>query len=257
MKKTTDKFNTIEPNGELEKNLERLKLSFIKENYQNLSETAAKKQWSHLDFLTNLMEGEANTKWDNFINSRVRTAKFPVIKTMDNFQWNFPKKINRPQIQNFFRLNFIKEKANIILLGGVGLGKTHIACSIGYEACLKGHSVLYVNTINAINSLSAAKNAGTFHNEIKKFCKPSVIILDELGYLPIDKLGADLLFQIISHRYEQGSIIITANRAYEEWSEIFNNDATVTSAMLDRILHHSDTSVIEGDSFRMKDKIKK
>lgn len=251
------KDNTLEPNGALERNLERLKLSFIKKNYQNLSEMAAKKQWSHLDFLTNLMEGEANTKWDNFINRRVKAAKFPVIKTMDNFQWNFPKKINREQVQNFFRLQFIKEKANIILLGGVGLGKTHIACSLGYEACLNGHSVLYVNTINAINSLSAAKNSGTLHLEIKKFCKPSVLILDELGYLPIDKLGADLLFQIISHRYEQGSTIITANRAYEDWSEIFNNDATVTSAMLDRILHHSDTSVIEGDSFRMKDKIKK
>ena len=134
-------------------------------------------------------------------------------------------------------------------------GKTHLASALGYAACLKGHSVLFATAIDVINTLTAAQLAGRLKQELKKYIKPELLILDELGYLPIDKAGADLLFQVISLRYEQGALVITSNRAFKDWPEIFNNDATLTSAMLDRLLHHAETIVIEGKSYRMKDQI--
>ena len=120
---------------------------------------------------------------------------------------------------------------------------------------MEGFSVLFTTAIDVINSLSAAHETGRFQQELKKYLKPALLILDELGYLPIDKRGADLLFQVISHRYERGAMIISTNRAFKQWPEIFNNDATLTSALLDRLLHHAETVVIEGKSFRMKDVI--
>ena len=235
--------------------LEYLKLRFMAQHYSEMAGTAAHKGWSHAEYFVNLVQGETDMRWDNAIVRRTRIAHFPVIKTLEQFQWNWPKKINQQQIKHLFRLEFIKDKANAILLGGVGLGKTHLATAIGYEACLRGHSVLFSTAVDVINTLSAAQAAGQLKNGLKKYLKPSLLILDELGYLPIDKRGADLLFQVISGRYEKGSLLITSNRAYKDWPEIFNNDATLTSAMLDRLLHHAETVVIEGKSYRMKETV--
>lgn len=138
-------------------------------------------------------------------------------------------------------------------MGTVGIGKTHLATALGYAACLEGHSVLFANAINVINELSAAQKSGALKSQLKKYLTPQLLILDELGYLPIDQHGADLLFQVISQRYERGSIALTTNKAYKQWPSIFNNDSTITSAVLDRLLHHAETIVIEGGSYRMKD----
>ena len=143
----------------------------------------------------------------------------------------------------------------MIFLGAVGVGKTHLATALGYAACLKGHAVRFATAVDVINTLAAAQTTGRLKQELDKYLKPSVLVLDELGYLPIDKTGADLLFQIVSHRYEHGATIITSNRVYKKWPEIFNNDSTLTSALLDRLLHHAETVVIEGKSYRMKDQI--
>ena len=232
-----------------------LKLRFMLENYKTMAEDAAKKNISHQLYFENLVQGETALRWDNSIKRRVGMARFPVIKTMDQFQWTWPEKIKRPQLQQLFRLNFIDQKANVMLLGGVGLGKTHIATALGYQACLKGYTVLFTTAVDVINTLSAAHAADQLKFALKKYLKPNLLILDELGYLPIDKHGADLLFQIISYRYEKGSIIITSNRAYKEWPHIFNNDATLTSAILDRLLHHAVTMIIEGKSYRMKKQV--
>jgi len=132
------------------------------------------------------------------------------------------------------------------------VGKTHIASALAYQACLKNNTVLFTSAIDAINNLVAAQHAGLLKQELKKYLKPSVLLLDELGYLPIDKNGADLLFQIISERYERGSIIITTNRVFKDWPQIFNNDSTLTSALLDRLLHHTEAVVIESKSYRMR-----
>jgi DNA replication protein DnaC len=232
-----------------------LKLRFMAEHYQQLAAQAAQKGWSHQDYLERLIQGEAEMRWDNSIQRRIRMARFPVIKTLDQFQWNWPKKINRLQVQQLFTLDFIADRANAILLGGVGLGKTHLATALGYEACQRGHTVLFSTAVDVINTLTAAQVSGQLKSGLKRYLQPSLLILDELGYLPIDKHGADLLFQVISCRYEKGSIVISSNRAYKDWPTIFNNDATLTSAILDRLLHHAETVVIEGRSYRMREQV--
>lgn len=232
--------------------LSYLKLSFIRENYEALAKTAARKQWDHIQYLSELVKQESDLRRDRCIQRRIKQARFPVIKTMDQFNWSWPKKINQVQIKNLFRLKCIEEKSNIILIGSVGVGKTHIATALGYQACLKNNTVLFTSAIDAVNNLIAAQHTGQLKQELKKYLKPSLLIMDELGYLPIDKNGADLLFQIISERYERGSIVITTNRVFKEWPEIFNNDSTLTSALLDRLLHHTEAVLIEGDSYRMR-----
>ena len=239
----------------LDQDLACLKLSFIANNYEETSRQAALKQWSHVHYLDELVHGEAALRHDRSIKRRIRLARFPVIKTLDQFSWTWPKVINRLQVQNLFRLQWVKEKSNVIFIGGVGLGKSHLASALGHAACLKGYKVLFASAIDVINTLMAAQSAGQLKQELKKYTKPALLILDELGYLPIDKAGSDLLFQVISQRYEQGSLIITTNRVYKQWPEIFNNDSTLTSAILDRLLHHAETVVIEGKSYRMKDQI--
>jgi DNA replication protein DnaC len=239
----------------LDEHLKYLKLPFIRDHYQSLALQAAEKQLSHIDYLDKLVDGEAAFRRDRAIQRRIRQARFPVIKTLDQFNWGWPKKINRLQVQNLFRLQFIPDKANVIFLGGVGLGKSHLAVALGYQACLEGHGVLFATAIDVINALAAAQVAGRLKTELKKYTRPPVLVLDELGFLPIDKAGADLLFQVISQRYEQGAMIITSNRAFKDWPEIFNNDSTLTSAILDRLLHHAETVIVEGKSFRMKDRL--
>jgi DNA replication protein DnaC len=239
----------------LPEHLAQLRLPFIQENYQTLADQAAREQWTHAQYLARLMEGENQGRHDRCIARRIAEARFPIIKTLDQFDWNWPKKINRAQVQHLFSLGFLKDKTNVTLVGGVGLGKSHLAIALGHAACLQGHSVLFTTAVEAINTLTAAQAQSRLKAELKKFLAPTILVCDELGYLPIDKNGADLLFQIISGRYEKGSTIITTNQIYKYWSRVFNNDATITSAVLDRLLHHAETIIVEGKSYRMKDRI--
>jgi DNA replication protein DnaC len=140
-------------------------------------------------------------------------------------------------------------------LGGVGLGKTHLAIALGHAACLAGHTVRFTTAVDILNALGAAQTTGRLKAELQRFLKPTVLVIDELAYLPIDKTGADLLFQVFSQRYERGSLVITTNQPYKHWARLFNNDSTITSAVLDRVLHRAETIVVEGKSYRMKDHI--
>ena len=235
--------------------LKFLKLAFMADHHADLAKQAGREEWSHLHYLTTLVEGEWDQRQDRATKRRIKDARFPVIKTLDQFQWNWPEKINRPLVQSLFTMDFVKKKANIIFLGGVGLGKTHLATALAYQACVQGAQVLFTTAIDVINHLATAQQNGKFQQDLKKYIKPALLVLDELGYLPIDKRGADLLFQVISHRYERGAMIISTNRAFKDWPEIFNQDAMLTSAILDRLLHHAQTVLIEGPSYRMKEKI--
>jgi DNA replication protein DnaC len=241
--------------AELDSRLSNLRLPFLQEHCQPFAAAAAKNSLTHLDYLAQLIEGEDARRADRSVARRIQAARFPVIKTLDSFRWDWPKKINRLQIQDLFRLQFVTDKANVILLGLVGLGKTHLATALGYAACQQGMSVLFANAIDVINTLSEAQTKGSLKSELRKYTTPALLVLDEVGYLPIDQRGADLLFQVISARYERGSIVLTTNKAYKQWSSIFNGDSTITSAVLDRLLHHGETVVIEGSSFRMKDRV--
>ena len=239
----------------LDHRLDYLQLPYLKERFRSAAAEAASKHWSHLDYLDRLIEGEALARQDRALARRIKAARFPVLKTLEAFRWDWPKKINRLQIQDLFRLRFIEEKTNVIFLGLVGLGKTHLATALGYRACEQGYSVLFANAIDVVNTLSAAQIHGTLQAELKRYLTPALLVLDELGYLPVDQRGADLLFQVLSQRYERGSIILTSNKAFKQWPSIFNGDSTVTSAVLDRLLHHSETVIIEGSSYRMKDRV--
>jgi len=220
-----------------------------------LSAKAAKGKWTYMDFLAGLAEGESHQRMDRATRRRIAAARFPVVKTLEAFDWSWPKEINRLQVQDLFRLRFVEERENAIFLGGCGMGKSHLAAALGHEACQKGHRVLFISAAELINTLLAAQTEHRLKAEMKKALRPELLILDELGYIPVGKHGADLLFQVISQRYERGSIILTSNKAYKDWAGIFNNDNTVTSAILDRLLHHAQTITITGSSYRMGKRI--
>ncbi len=241
------------PDASLARHLGRLQLPYFVQHYPSLMAQAARESWSHGRFLEQLVAGEVARRDEALIARRLKAARLPGMKTLDSFDWSWPKKINRPQIQHLFRLEFVPRHGNVIFLGGVGVGKTHLSIALAHQACLNGISALFTSAVDIVNALAAAQATGGIKREMARLLKPSVLCVDELGYLPIDKFGADGLFQVISQRYERGSTIITSNRAFKQWPEIFNNDSTLTSALLDRLLHHAETVVIEGNSYRMRD----
>ena len=238
-----------------EAQLRYLKLAYLNRHHEELTADAAKQRWSHAQFLRRIVEAETQDRQQHALVRRIKAARFPVKKTMDQFQWDWPKQINEAQVRHLFELRFIAERTNAVFCGGVGLGKTHLSIALGYAACQAGHAVLFTTAVDAINTLLAAQAAHRLASELKKYLAPDLLVLDEVGYLPLDKAGADLLFQIISQRYERGSIIVTTNKAYKHWPAIFNNDAGITSAILDRLLHRAHTVVVEGKSYRMKDRL--
>jgi DNA replication protein DnaC len=233
--------------------LERLQLRYFLKHYPALVAQAARESWTHGRFLEQLVAGEAARRDAALVTRRVKAACLPGIKTLDGFDWSWPKKINRAQVQQLFRLEFLPQHGNVILLGGVGVGKTHLAIALAHTACLQGKTALFTSAVDIVNALAAAQATGGLKRELARLLKPTLLVIDELGYLPIDKFAADGLFQVISQRYERGSIVITTNRAFKQWPEIFNNDSTLTSALLDRLLHHAESVVIEGRSYRMRD----
>ena len=228
----------------------------MQEHYAALASEAAQKQWTHVDYLARLVDGEAQRRQESAIQRRIAAARFPCIKTLDQFDWNWPKKINRTQVQNLFRLAFLPEKANVVFMGGVGLGK--YAPGQRLWATPPAWRAIPCSSPRPWTSSTPSPPPrppiGSKPNSSD--CWPrGFLCIDEVGYLPIDKTGADLLFQVISQRYERGSIVLTTNQPYKHWAKIFNNDSTLTSAVLDRLLHHADTVIIEGKSYRMKDQI--
>jgi len=241
-------------NKMLETKLANLKLKYFLENYQAAAQLAAEAQMPYLEFLSELVDGEAAERNERAIERRLRNAKLPFEKSMDQFQWSHPEKINRLQIENLMRLDFINKKVNVLLIGSCGVGKSHIAAALTRHACLNGYNALFTSAIEIVNYLTAARAANNLDKALKRYLNPQLLCMDELGYLPIDKLGCDLLFQVVSQRYERGSMIITSNKPFKNWIDIFHNDAAVTSAILDRVLHHSEIVIIEGKSYRMKDR---
>jgi len=230
--------------------LRRLSLTTIAQHYEDLGREAARDGIGHVEYLRRLAEAEAAARYERSVQRRTKAARLPVLKTLEQFDWSWPKKINRAQVQDLFRLRFIEQNSNVVFIGNVGLGKTHFALALAHSACLNNVSTLFAQAVEIVNTLSAAQAANTLSRALKAYAAPRLLVIDELGYLPMDKRGADLIFQVISARYERGATIITTNTAYKHWAPIFNNDATLTTAILDRLVHHCETVTIEGKSFR-------
>jgi len=230
--------------------LRRLSLTTIAQHYEDLGREAAREGLGHVEYLRRLVEAEAAARYERSVQRRTKAARLPVLKTLEQFDWAWPKKINRAQVQDLFRLRFIEQNSNVVFIGNVGLGKTHFALALAHSACLNNISTLFAQAVEIVNTLSAAQAANTLSKALKAYAAPRLLVIDELGYLPMDKRGADLIFQVISARYERGATLITTNTAYKHWAPIFNNDATLTTAILDRLVHHCETVTIEGKSFR-------
>jgi DNA replication protein DnaC len=165
-------------NPVLQEHLAYLKLADIEAQCEPLAADAAAKGWTHVEYLRRLLEGECRARQQRAIERRVRDARFPVIKTLDGFRWDWPKKINELQVKNLLRLSFVEQKTNVILMGGVGLGKSHIAIALGFEACQRGHCVLFTTAVDALNNLVAAQAAQRLKAELKRYLAPTVLVLD-------------------------------------------------------------------------------
>ncbi len=242
-------------NDPLNQAIKQLKLGWMLDNYEHeLAESARKSRTSH-DLLLRLCGGEIEARRARAIDRKVRAAKLPAVRTIEDFDWTWPKHINKEKVRHLFTFDFMRHCQNVIIVGTVGLGKTHIAVALASQACQNGCNVLFTPAVDIINTLAEAQADGNLRKAIKRYIRPQILIIDELGYLPVDRVGAELLFQVLGSRYEKASTVITTNRKYADWSKTFANDATLTSAVLDRVLHHSETIVITGESYRMKDRI--
>lgn len=232
--------------------LKTLSLHQIKQIYQVEAENAAKAKLSYQDFLLRLLEQEVISKIDRSINRRIQIAGFPQIKRLDEFDFSYQPQLDEKLIRELHdNLNFLDEAKNIIFLGPPGVGKTHLAISLGIKVCQIRRRVLFYTAEQLKQELAAAEISGNLQKRLVSLTSIDLLIIDELGYLELSKKVTALFFQLVSKKYEHGSVIITSNKSFEEWGEIFQ-DEVVASAILDRLLHHSYTFFIQGKSYRMK-----
>jgi len=238
----------------LERDLAELKLLEIAQCYREVLDEAARKGSSMLEVLATLIGVEQATRQQRALERRLREARLPKQKTLAEYQFDFPKRIAKAAIVRLFDCDFISRHGCAVLIGPTGTGKSHLLTALGYTACERGHSVRYTRVVDMINHLTTAQINGLLGKALKTYTRPSLLLLDELGYLPIDKRGADLLFQVVAARYESGSIVLTTNRTFREWGALFDVDNTLATALIDRLMHHGEAFVIKGDSYRMKDK---
>lgn len=240
---------------QLKKELCELQLTWMLDNHETeLADAARLNRTSH-DLILRLTRGELDARHERAIKRRIKEAKIKGVRTLDSFDFSWPLKINRDQVRHLFTLSFMREHTNVVFIGSVGLGKTHLAAALARHACMRRLPVLFTSAVDIVNHLTEARARNSLSAAVRKYTRPKLLIIDELGYLPLDKVGAELLFQVFCARYETASTVITTNRPYKEWAKTFANDATITSAVLDRIAHHCETVLIEGRSYRMKDRI--
>lgn len=233
---------------------EELKLLTMLDQYHATAATASKENWTYMQFLNELLQKELNHKLENSKKTLTKFAGFPAVKTLEEFDYSFTVGVNSKQINELASLQFIKRCENIILLGQSGVGKTHLAIALAYKAVQNRFKVKFTTTQELLANAVAAKRDKKYDVFLKSVLNPSVLIIDEIGYFNMSKEESNHFFQIISKRYEKGSTILTSNLVFSKWKQVFGGDKIVTTAILDRVLHHSHIINIQGDSYRLKEK---
>ncbi len=203
-------------------------------------------------WLEKLLTWELTERKQRSLERRLAAAKLGRFKSLTEFDWQWPTKIDQQAVHQLMQLDFIEETSNIILLGSNGVGKSTIAQNLAYHAVIQGHTALFTTAANMLNDLAAQDGDNALRRRLRYYTKPKLLLIDEVGYLSYSNRHADLLFEIISRRYEQSSTLVTTNRPFSEWNEVFPNAACVVS-LIDRLVHHSEIIVIEGESYRMKE----
>lgn len=235
----------------LSEHLVKLCLFKSKERLEALLQHAAEKELAYSDFLEQVLGEEVSKN----VTMRTSMARFPFVKPLETFDFGYQPSIDKKQIQSLASCHFIEHGDNVVVLGPPGVGKTHLSVGLGLKAIEAGYRVFFSTAANLIATLTKAHGEGRLEEKLKLYTTPRLLIIDEIGYLPIDRLGANLFFQLISRRYERGPMILTSNQSFGAWGEVFG-DRVIATAILDRLLHHAVTLNIRGNSYRLKEKLK-
>ncbi|MEV0038245.1 IS21-like element helper ATPase IstB [Streptomyces sp. NPDC050804] len=233
----------------------KLGLPHLAETINEYTRRADEAKMGYLDFLDLVLSEELAVRDDRRFRSGLRTSKLPHHKTLDEYDFSFQPDLDPRKIKDLATLSFVEAKANAALLGPPGVGKTHIAVALAVAACRAGYSIYFTSLDDMVRNLRTAESAGRLTSKLGSYLRPSVLVVDEVGYQPLERAEANLVFQVISKRYEKGSIILTSNKTFSEWGQVFGDEVLAT-AILDRLLHHCDVVPINGPSYRLKNRLK-
>lgn len=233
--------------------LEKLKLDHLEAQLDSLCEQAATRELDYQSFLVEALRVEWQGRFQRGIETRLKQSRFPWIKTLDQFDFDFQPSLDKRQVRELAGLSFVARGDNVVILGPPGVGKTHLAVALGVKAVEAGYSVLFHTLDSLMTRLNRAQHENRLEATLKQLTYPKLLILDELGYLPLTHTEASLFFRLVVRRYERGSLIVTSNKSFMDWGDVFN-DPVLATAILDRLLHHSTTLNIKGESYRLKEK---
>ena len=240
----------------LREQLKRLSLNTMASMFEDEANKASKGQMSYTAFLTRLVDEEVVSKTDRSVNARIAKARFPAIKTVESFDFSFQPSLPATRIKELAELGFIEHADNVLFVGPTGTGKTHLSIALGLKACNQRKRVLFTSAMSLLDQMVAATVSHNLGTMLETLGRLDLLIIDELGYMPVDTHRSNLFFQVVSRRYEKGAIILSTNKPFDRWGEMFGDDV-IASAILDRLLHHSHIIAINGTSYRIKDKLKK